>query len=139
MELIIGTEAGDICNRKGCKGIIEEREKGDCSCHINPPCSACTEPRAYCLICDWDEAEELAYVSKEKYKLIDYGFRALDKTKIDYRISSTSCTQTYEGVYPEGTTRDQILKELGTGGDCERNGRWGYFADGRFKYIAYTD
>ncbi len=38
-----GFDAGDVCNRNGCSGvIIEGKREGDCSCHINPPCSFCT-------------------------------------------------------------------------------------------------
>jgi hypothetical protein len=53
-----GIFKGDICNRKGCMGIIDETEKKGCSCHINPPCSSCTEPRAFCPVCGWDGKEE---------------------------------------------------------------------------------
>jgi hypothetical protein len=56
---LIGYEECDICNRNGCTGIIREREKEPCYCHTgNPPCSACTEPRAYCDECGWDDKEE---------------------------------------------------------------------------------
>ena len=45
---------GDICNRNGCQGVIQEHPVENCSCHINPPCSACTSPREYCDICGWE-------------------------------------------------------------------------------------
>jgi hypothetical protein len=54
----VGLTLGELCNRNGCKGIIEEHEKGGCSCHITPPCSACVEPRAFCPVCEWDDKEE---------------------------------------------------------------------------------
>lgn len=50
---------GEVCNRDGCKGVIEEGYKeGGCSCHINPPCSYCTTPSEYCPECGWDAYEE---------------------------------------------------------------------------------
>lgn len=56
----IGTEEDEICmriNEDGlhCPGIIEAGERGGCSCHINPPCSACTEGILYCEECGWEE------------------------------------------------------------------------------------
>ena len=55
-----GIAAGETCNRYGCRGTILEGEKeGDgCSCHINPPCSYCTENVEYCPECGWDAKEE---------------------------------------------------------------------------------
>lgn len=57
MGIIEGVEEGDVCNRNGCQGVLEAREKGGCSCHINPPCSSCTEAREYCPECGWDSNE----------------------------------------------------------------------------------
>ena len=54
-----GCCVGEKCNRLGCVGIIDEHYQDDsCSCHINPPCSACTTPREYCPVCEWDAQEE---------------------------------------------------------------------------------
>lgn len=62
-----GTEIGDVCNRNGCPGIIEEI-RGDCYCAVTyPPCSACTDAYRACDTCGWDEAteaEEDALISK---------------------------------------------------------------------------
>ncbi len=59
MDDNLGYTKGDRCNRDGCEGIIDKR-KGDygCSCHINPPCSYCTDPNEYCPVCDWDRESE---------------------------------------------------------------------------------
>ena len=55
----IGYAKGEFCNREGCKGIIDEYPKeGGCSCHINTPCSYCTEETGYCPKCGWDAKEE---------------------------------------------------------------------------------
>lgn len=54
----IGFCEGDKCNRNGCKGIIKAHKVENCYCHTgNPPCSACTDPRNYCPVCDWKETE----------------------------------------------------------------------------------
>lgn len=53
-----GVEAGEVCFRDGCDGEIMEYEKDGCSCHINPPCSACVANRAYCPKCDWYGSDE---------------------------------------------------------------------------------
>lgn len=62
--------------------------------------------------------------------------RLLNPAKIDYTVDvHSNSSQVCEGVYPEGTTMaevEQICK--GSFG-----GRFEYFRDGKFKYIAYTD
>jgi hypothetical protein len=58
LNAAIGYEPGDVCNRNGCKGIIEEHEVENCSCHISPPCSQCTEDRTYCSECDYRGKDE---------------------------------------------------------------------------------
>ncbi len=61
-----GYEKGDLCNRNGCKGIIEEKDiDGCCSCHIAPPCGYCETNKGFCDICGWDGQEEQeSYISK---------------------------------------------------------------------------
>jgi hypothetical protein len=53
--LTFGCYEGDVCGRYGCRGTINLRPSENCSCHINPPCSSCTDPRHYCSECDWEE------------------------------------------------------------------------------------
>jgi len=53
-----GYEEGDVCNRDGCKGMIEAAEVENCSCHINPPCSACVDAGFICPDCGWNSEEE---------------------------------------------------------------------------------
>lgn len=62
--------------------------------------------------------------------------RPLDDTTIDYQIKvHTNSSQICEGVYPEGTTQDEVRAKVnGTFG-----GRFEQFGNGRFKFIAYTD
>lgn len=64
-----GTKKGEMCNRNGCTGIIEEGEKeGCCSCHINPPCSYCTTQTEYCPVCGWSAEDEQNEYLKEYAK-----------------------------------------------------------------------
>lgn len=64
-----GTKKGEMCNRNGCTGIIEEGEKeGCCSCHINPPCSYCTAQTEYCPVCGWSAEDEQNEYLKEYAK-----------------------------------------------------------------------
>lgn len=57
-EKKLGAEEGDICNRDGCKGVIKFTDPENCSCHINPPCSACLDTRLHCPTCCWVDEEE---------------------------------------------------------------------------------
>lgn len=133
---------GDVCRRKGCKGVIQMRKAENCSCHISPPCSACTAPRHFCDACEWDEADDevindfIVNVDKTTGNYRSWEPRPLDPTKIDYRIKPhTNSSQVCEGVYPEGATREEVQKlVIGTFG-----GRFEHFGKGKFKYIAYTD
>lgn len=133
---------GDTCNRKGCQGYIETHPVVGCSCHINPPCSACTSPRNYCAACGWEEKNEervngfAIQVDPETRDYKSWEPIPLDPTKIDYRVlAHTGASQICEGVYPDGTTMAQVLECVkGTFG-----GRFENFGNNRFKYIAYTD
>jgi hypothetical protein len=92
-----------------------------------------------CPECGWTDEEEPEYrdLSAAPGLFVrEYKPRELDKTKIDYRIKShSSCSQICEGVYPEGTTIDEVREKVkGSFG-----GRFEHFGNGRFKYIAYTD
>ncbi len=55
----VGYAKGEVCNRLGCDGILEEHySDGSCSCHINPPCSHCVEAREFCPDCGWEGRED---------------------------------------------------------------------------------
>lgn len=139
---------GDTCERDGCAGVIAMHRPENCSCHINPPCSACTAPRGYCPECDWQEADEpepepapqsqeskdyWAAWAKEQERIRSL---PLDNTKVNWRDKPhTHFSMIKEGVYPDGMTRAQVEEEVkGTFG-----GRFEQFGGGKFTYIAYTD
>ena len=132
-----GTVEGVICARDGCEGVLHIPPVENCSCHINPPCAACTDNLLACPECGWEE-ERISYAHFGGGMAIGqpYKRRPLDPTKIDYRIEAhTNSSQICSGVYPEGTTRKDVeAKVRGTFG-----GRFERFGDGKFKYIAYTD
>lgn len=137
-----GYQKGDSCSRGliPCQGIIEVRAPENCSCHISPPCSQCVEAREFCPVCDYEAKNDIIF-NDHVVNVVDgiyktYEPRPLDSTKIDWRtLPHTNSSQLCEGVYPEGTTRDQIEKLVkGTFG-----GRFDQFRDGKFIYVAYTD
>lgn len=53
-----GQEDGDTCGRGGCQGVISLLPVENCSCHIAPPCGACTTPAEYCPECEWRARDE---------------------------------------------------------------------------------
>lgn len=140
-----GIEEGDKCNRNGCEGILRLSDRINCSCHISPPCSYCMDREICCPECDWKYSDD--YV-QEKINgfIVDtnkntrvheaWKLRELDKTKIDYHnFSHSNSSRIKRGVYPEGTSIEDVRKEvIGTFG-----GRFNYFRDGKFEYVAYTD
>jgi len=138
----LGFTEGDICNRKGCKGVIGTHPAKNCSCHINPPCSACTAPRGFCPVCGWEEADDKIvndYVVNQDPKTGVYRTwtpRPLDSKKIDWHsFSHTGASMIRRGVYPEGATRGEVEAVVnGTFG-----GRFNSFGNGKFEYVAYTD
>jgi hypothetical protein len=151
-----GIFKGDVCNRDGCKGIIDEHEKeGGCSCHINPPCSYCTTDTSYCPVCDWSAQEELDEIEANRPEPYNSWYEEmmtkqleregnirkkmrgeLPITKLEYLSRGhTNSSMEKEGVYPDGMTAGQVRKEVnGTFG-----GRFERFSNGVFRFIAYTD
>lgn len=138
----LGFEDGDKCNRRHCQGVIALHPAGDCSCHINPPCGACTAPRAYCETCDWQEKDDRPFndhivnVDPKTGNFRTWTLRPLDPTKLDYHNKShTHFSMIKEGVYPEGMSQEEVRQKVkGTFG-----GAFQHFGNGRFKYVAYTD
>ena len=135
-------EEGDRCPE--CfEGSLYYPPVENCSCHINAPCAACTNNELKCDKCGY-QPEEPEYkdipVTPSVYGMFitqrEYKPKPLDNSKIDYRIKMhTASSQICEGVYPEGVTSTEVENVVrGTFG-----GRFEYFGNGRFKYIAYTD
>lgn len=137
----LGYEEGEKCNRSGCAGFIATHASENCSCHIAPPCGSCTDLRNHCPECDWQEKNDPLVIQEVTTIYMQTGWvdrskRALDPTKIDYRIEMHSnSSQLCIGVYPEGATAAEVESRVkGTFG-----GRFQSFGNGRFEYVAYTD
>lgn len=132
-------EEGDRCRAPKCEGVLAYVREGSCSCHIHPPCGACTDAKLTCKECGWvDESPPETYKATEFAGLsqLVYKPRPLDKTKIDYRSEGhTHFSMIKRGVYPEGTTMEEVRKEVnGTFG-----GKFEQFGGGTFTFVAYTD
>lgn len=54
----VGISEGSVCARDGCEGIMEIKPAENCSCHISPPCSACTDASLWCPECEYEIEEE---------------------------------------------------------------------------------
>lgn len=48
-------EEGGDCPAPGCSGVLEYSKPENCSCHINPPCGACTSTFLLCPECGWED------------------------------------------------------------------------------------
>lgn len=132
-------EEGDKCPTVECSGVLAFEKVTNCSCHIAPPCSQCTERVLECKQCGWqdtNEPDEKVVHCGGGIGIVEYKPRPLDNTKIDYATKMhTASSQLVEGVYPDGTSQDDVYKVVkGTFG-----GRFEAFSGGRFKFIAYTD
>ncbi|MCV4285058.1 hypothetical protein [Pseudomonas capsici] len=144
----LGYCEGDTCGRNGCAGVIESHEVENCGCHISPPCGACTSPRGHCESCGWEESEDPAPEPEQISQKDQDHWKAqgdewdrlrslpLDNTKVSWRHAPHSnSSMIKEGVYPLHMSRAEVESEVrGTFG-----GRFVYFQDGKFKYIAYID
>ncbi|QJS27432.1 hypothetical protein [Rhizobium ruizarguesonis] len=140
----VGFGVGQVCSRDGCAGIIEENDRDrNCSCHISPPCSSCTEPREWCPQCGWKLMDDekpfngfLVGPVNPDGAWTHWRPRPLDPTRIDWHSKSHSnSSMIKEGVYPEGTTQAEVRAVV----DGTFGGRFESFGNGRFKFIAYTD
>jgi hypothetical protein len=75
-------------------------------------------------------------VDAQSGKVWEYKPRPLDSTKIDWRSKGhTHFSMIKEGVYPEGTTQEDVRKVV----DGTFGGRFTQFGGGRFTFVAYTD
>lgn len=155
---------GEVCNRDGCVGIIDEHYTDSCcSCHINPPCSYCTTSREYCPICDWDGREEQI----ENESRITDSYQATEYAGLHYYNSKEAniyCSRVYDmmagklprpnelmyvdeshthfsmikkGVYPASMTLNDLVNKIqgSFGGRFKSLNK----ETGIFSYVAYTD
>ena len=49
--------AGDLADRFA--GRLEFEQPDNCSCHIAPPCGACTSVKLFCPACQWVDGDDV--------------------------------------------------------------------------------
>ena len=154
MSQEFGLVEGDICGREGCQGTMRRVDDSEsCSCHINPPCSHCTDASYECDECGEVE-EPPPYIPKLKltsqpnwpaYKTQDERYNELDGSSFGYaHFTHSNSSMRKKGKCPLGLTMDEVREKVnGTfGGRFER---WfeGVNQHGQkiifFDFIAYTD
>jgi len=146
-------EIEEGCNCPECgKGKMELPPVEGCSCHINPPCSACTNNRLTCNSCGWEELEPEytpAVPSKEQKSYYEKWNREYEEAKkrghtfphggrifnVDYDSSSGS-TMEFTGQYEGPVTAEDIFNKIGDGTFGHRGP---IMANGRFSYTKITD
>ena len=138
-----GLYEGDKCRE--CGGIMKYPKVENCSCHINPPCSACMNNLLTCCECGF---EEEPIVSEEKYRMFCPGVTEIYHTRpskelgngkriFDYDYDSRSgSTMVYKGRYKGDVTPDDIISAFGPGTFGHRGP---YLSNGRFIYTKVTD
>lgn len=123
-----------------CSGTMRYPKIVNCSCHISPPCCACTDNRLTCEDCGLEEEKP---VNEEKYRTVGGGISERYSTRpsvelgegkrifdFDYDSSSGS-TMVYRGKYKGDVTAEDILRYFGDGtfghrGPSLRNGCFTY-------------
>ena len=128
-----------------CDGKMVFPKVENCSCHINPPCSACVENRLTCDKCGWKYEPPL---SQELVRHIGGGLSEVIRTKpsrelgngkrlLDYDYDSRSgSTMVWTGKYAGPVTAQDIIEAFGDGTFGHR-GPW--LDNGRFSYTQITD
>lgn len=126
-------------------GKMVYQEVTNCSCHISPPCWACTGNLLTCDECGWEFHPPH---SEERYRHVGGGIAELYQTRpsielgegkrifdFDYDSSSGS-TMVYRGRYKGGVTPEDIKKAFGDGTFGHRGPT---IENGRFTYTKITD
>lgn len=138
-------EEGDTCSEPGCLGKMHYAPVENCSCHISPPCSACTSNLLTCDECGFGETP---IVSEVKERMFCPGVTEIYHTRpsielgngkriFDYDYNSSSgSTMVYKGRYKGDVTPDDIIKALGDGTFGHRGP---FLSNGRFTYTKITD
>lgn len=144
----VALEEGDACPQE-CGGVLYLPEPEGCSCHINPPCGACTGVVLTCRECGWEDediddpvsytppdpsiskARAAAYAAAMTRDLGD-GKRLLD-IRCDSRSGST---MVYRGRFSGPVTAADIFKVFGDGSFGHRGPT---LSGNSFEYTLITD
>lgn len=149
-----GLSEGETCGREGCQGTMRRVDDGEsCSCHINPPCSHCTDASYECDTCGeieepppyLPESKPTSQLYLPKYKTLDECYAELDGSSFGYvSFTHTHFSMRKKGKCPLGWTMD-VVREKVNGTFGGRFARWfeGINQHGQkiifFDFIAYTD
>ena len=136
-------EEGQACPEK-CGGHLSLPAVKNCSCHINPPCSACVNRLLTCDVCGWEEPEEImVYQTVLGMMLGERIFKRPSKDLgngkllYDYDYDSRSgSTMVYKGRYEGPVTPQDILEFFGDGTFGHRGPS---LYNGAFTYTKITD
>lgn len=126
------------------KGTLFFKAEKSCSCHINPPCSACVNAPLTCNRCGWKRDEEPSKIPPPTdYKYMPYGNQVAStdlgsgKRLFDYKYDSSSgSTMVWSGRYEGDVTAKDIIEAFGDGTFGHRGPTIG---GGRFTYTKITD
>jgi len=143
-----GLIQGDVCNRNGCKGVMQQvHNDTGCSCHICPPCSHCVDMLFECDDCefntqDLDEGWSPLVKSTStppvyKRKSDHERFAELADGEFGYiTIPGKYYWMEYKGKYPEEMSTKKILENFNTCFGC----KWiKHPMNGEFHLKVYTD
>jgi len=105
-----------------CSGELEYITEGCCSCHINPPCSYCTDAPLVCVDCgEIDEKLELPKINTThkpstpiKYKTMQESFDELPSDKFGFTKGvNTGWGMIVKGYNPDRLTKEEVLSKCG--------------------------
>lgn len=111
---------GSICPK--CDGTLVYPPVKDCSCHINPPCAACTDSRLTCDKCGWErpdatQPEEASVPIKpyEPFKGWEYKLSGGRRLHSVFYDGSSGSTMEFRGHIEGVVTEQEIFECLGDG------------------------
>lgn len=144
-------EEGSICPIHGCDGVMQFPPVENCSCHINAPCSACTDNQLTCNVCAYVEESEDTYVPPteeqqkqwaaeraEYQRRFEEGYVWQSGVRV-YRVThdgSSGSTHVIRGCYDGTLTAAEIIEHFGDGTFGHRGP---HITADTFEYIKVTD
>lgn len=138
---MMNLDEGDKCPKK-CGGVLFYPPITNCSCHINPPCSACLSVKLTCNGCGEEIKGNSEIQPWFSYTQPGHSSRKVHQFREGVRIfnwgydSSSGSTMVYTGEYEGEVTKEDIISYFGDGTFGHRGPS---FYNGRFTYTKITD